>query len=367
VPDVLIFGDTLRSPELRHEVPVSIPDPFVYVERNGTRTVYVGSLELPRLHEVDGLEAVPLEELGLDELFEQGLSWHEVTRELVLRACGAAGVESAVAPRDFPLGIADYLRAHSIEIEAGGSLFDERRRVKSAAELAGIRKSQRAAERAMDAIRARLRRGLPLTCEELQAEAMRVFSEEGVRLDDVALVSAGPQTTVGHEPGRGPIGEGEPVVVDLFPRDPGSGCYADMTRTFCLGEPPDELVRYHALVREALDLAYATIRPGVRGAEAHRAVCELFEARGYPTQLSKKPGEVLEEGFFHSLGHGVGLEVHELPALGRVGEEIVVGDVLAVEPGLYRKDFGGCRLEDIVHVTNDGVDVLTDYPYELSP
>jgi Xaa-Pro aminopeptidase len=140
-----------------------------------------------------------------------------------------------------------------------------------------------------------------------------------------------------------------------------------MTRTFCLGEPPDELVRYHALVREALDLAYATIRPGVRGAEAHRAVCELFEAGGYPTQLSKKPGEVLEEGFFHSLGHGVGLEVHELPALGRVGEEIVVGDVLAVEPGLYRKDFGGCRLEDIVHVTNDGVDVLTDYPYELSP
>ncbi len=367
MPDVLIFGDTFRSPELRHEVPVSIPDPFVYVERNGTRTVYVGSLELPRLEEVDGLEALPLEELGLDELFEQGLGWHEVTRELVLRACRVAGVESALAPRDFPLGIADHLREHSIEIEAGGSLFDDRRRVKSAAELAGIRKSQRAAEHAMDAIRARLRRGLPLTCEELQAEAARVFSEEGVRLDDVALVSAGSQTTVGHEPGHGPIGEGQPIVVDLFPRDPQSGCYADMTRTFCLGEPPEELVGYHALVREALDLAYATIRPGVRGAEAHRAVCDLFEAGGYPTQLSKAPGEVLEEGFFHSLGHGVGLEVHELPALGRVGEEIVVGDVLAVEPGLYRKGFGGCRLEDLVHVTEDGVDVLTDYPYELSP
>ena len=109
-----------------------------------------------------------------------------------------------------------------------------------------------------------------------------------------------------------------------------------MTRTFCLGEPPEELVRYHALVREALDLAYATIRPGVTGAEAHRVVCELFEKHGYRTQLSKEPGEVLDEGFFHSLGHGVGLEVHELPALGRVGEEIVAGDVLAVEPGLYR-------------------------------
>ena len=131
--------------------------------------------------------------------------------------------------------------------------------------------------------------------------------------------------------------------------------------------PPEELTRYHALVREALDVAYSAIRPGLTGAEAHRLVCELFEAHGYETQLSKKPGQVLEEGFFHSLGPGVGLEVHELPGLGRVGEEIVAGDVLAVEPGLYRKGFGGCRLEDLVVVTDDGCEVLTDYPYDLAP
>jgi Xaa-Pro aminopeptidase len=367
VPDVIIFGDTIRSPELRHEVPVAIADPFVYVERDGTRTAYVGSLEIPRLRDVEGLETVPLEELGLDELVEQGLSWHEINTELALRACRASSVSSAVTPRDFPLEVADYLRAHEIEVEARGDLFDERRRVKSPAELAGIGKAQRAAERAMDAIRARLRDGGPVTCEDLQTEAMRVYGEEGVLVDDVVLVSAGPQTTVGHEPGHGPIGEGEPIVVDLFPRDPRSGCYADMTRTFCLGEPPEELSSYHALVREALDAAYATIRPGITGAEAHRVVCELFESHGYETQLSKEPGRVLEEGFFHSLGHGVGLEVHELPGLGRVGEEIVAGDVLAVEPGLYRKGFGGCRLEDLVHVTDDGCEVLTDHPYELAP
>jgi Xaa-Pro aminopeptidase len=367
VPDVIIYGDTIRSPELRHEVPVAVPDPFVYVEQNGTRTVYVGSLEVPRLKDIEGLETVPLEELGLDELVERGLGWHELTPELVLRACHASRVRSVVAPRDFPLEVADFLRAHAIEVEARGELFDERRRVKSDAELAGIRRSQRAAERAMDAIRARLRAGAPVACEDLQAEAMRVFSEEGVMVDDVVLVSAGAQTTVGHEPGHGPIAEGEPIIVDLFPRDPVSGCYADMTRTFCLGEPPDELVAYHGLVREALDVAYSAIRPGVTGAEAHRAVCELFESHGYETQLSKEPGQVLEDGFFHSLGHGVGLEVHELPGLGRVGEEIVAGDVLAVEPGLYRKGFGGCRLEDLVLVTDTGCEVLTDYPYELAP
>ncbi|MGH3010493.1 MAG: M24 family metallopeptidase [Gaiellaceae bacterium] len=367
MPDVIIFGDTVRSPELRHEVPLTVPDPFVYLERDGTRTAYVSSLELSRVRELETLATVPLEELGLDELVAQGLSWHQLTTELVLRACRAAQVESVVTPRDFPLEVADYLRANEIEVEARGELFDERRRVKSDAELAGIRTSQRAAERAMDAIRARLRAGVPVTCEDLRTEAMRVYTDEGVIVDDVPLISAGPDTTVGHEPGTGPIDEGEPIVVDLFPRDPASGCYADMTRTFCLGEPPEELVRFHALVREGLDLAYATIRPGITGAEAHRTVCELFEAQGFETQLSKTPGQVLEEGFFHSLGHGVGLEVHELPGLGRVGEEIVAGDVLAVEPGLYRKGFGGCRLEDLVLVTEGGCEPLTDFPYDLAP
>ena len=365
--DVLIFGDTIRSPELRHEVPISVGDPFVYLERNGTRTAYVGSLEVPRLNGIEGLETVPLEELGLDELVAQGLSWHEMTTELVLRACRSADVQSAVTPRDFPLEVADHLRANEIDVQARGELFDGRRRVKTEAELAGIRRALHASVRAYDAVRARLREGAPVTCEELQAEAMRVLSEESVLVEDRPLISAGAETTVGHEPGTGPIAEGEPIVVDLFPRDPASGCYSDMTRTFCLGEPPEELVRYHALVREALELAYGIIRPGIRGSEAHRAVCELFEENGFKTQLSKEPGEVLEEGFFHSLGHGVGLEVHELPSLGRVGEEIVVGDVLAVEPGLYRTGFGGCRLEDLVLVTDDGCEVLADYPYELTP
>jgi Xaa-Pro aminopeptidase len=140
-----------------------------------------------------------------------------------------------------------------------------------------------------------------------------------------------------------------------------------MTRTFCLGEPNEELVRYHALVRKALELAYEVIKPGVTGAEAHRAVCEFFQEHGFPTQLTKTPGQVLDEGFFHSLGHGVGLEVHEQPGLGRTGVEIVAGDVLAVEPGLYRKGFGGCRLEDTVLVTESGIERFGDYPYDLSP
>ncbi|MDQ3890619.1 MAG: aminopeptidase P family protein [Actinomycetota bacterium] len=367
MPDVLIFADTIRSPELRHELPLAVTDPLIYVERDGTRQVFAGSLELPRLAEIPDLDVVPLEEIGFDELVASGLVWHDLDRELVVRACRSAGVAEAVAPRTFPLETADHLRRNGIDVRADGDLFDLRRRAKTAREIEGLRRAQRAAERAMARVRDVLGEEQEATCEGLRGEIQRVFSEEGVVTPDLVIVSHGAQTAVGHEVGHGPIAPGEPIIVDLFPQDPDSGCYADMTRTFCVGEVPDELRRYHAACRRALEVVYPEIRPGVRGADLHALACEVFEADGYPTQRTKEPGEVLDEGFYHSLGHGVGLEVHELPLLGQNGDALVPGDVLAIEPGAYRKAFGGCRLEDLVLVTEDGCEVLTDFSYELEP
>lgn len=365
VPNVVMFADTLRSPELRHEVPLTLADPVIYVETNGTRRVYSGSLEIPRLREIDGLEIVPLEEIGHDEIRRAGLTWHDADLELTLRACRHAGISDAIAPRTFPLAVADHLRSNGIDVRPQGDFFDLRRRSKTPAEVEGIRRAQRACEQAMDRVREILRAG-GASSELLHREINRVFTDAGLVSADV-IASHGPQTAVGHEEGRGAIPPGEPVVVDIFPQDPVSGCYSDMTRTFCVGEVPDELREYHALVREALDRVYPEMRPGVTGEHLWALVCDLFEEHGYPTQRTKSEGQVLSEGFFHGLGHGVGLEVHELPFLGRNGHELVAGDVVTVEPGLYRPGFGGCRLEDIVLVTEDGCEVLTDYPYDLEP
>jgi Xaa-Pro aminopeptidase len=377
VPDVLIWGDTVRVPELRHEVPLPIPDPFLYAETGARRAVVIHSLEIPRVRAESDLEIVAQEELGSDELFGQGIPRWQIDQEIVLRGCRRLGIERASVPAGFPVELADFLRESGVELNVDRDLFDRRRRAKNDAELAGIRRAQRACEAALDAARELLRRaqqngdgleadGKALTSERLKRAIEDVFADHGVEGADM-IVSHGAQTAVGHDMGSGQLRANEPIVFDLFPKDKETGCYADMTRTYVVGEPSEEVQEWYRLVKEALDRSTAEVRPGKNGRELFELVCDLFHEAGYKTQLNKEAGEVLEDGFFHGLGHGVGLEVHEGPSLGRIGHDLIPGDVVTVEPGLYRAGYGGLRLEDLVLVTEDGHEVLTDYSYGLEP
>jgi Xaa-Pro aminopeptidase len=378
VPDVLIYGDTVRSPELRHEVPIAIGDAFFYLEKDGRRAVALHSLEIPRVRtEAPQIEIVSLEQLGQDELVAQGLGSPEISLELCLRACRELGIADAVVPPSFPLELGDHLRANAVELTVDRDLFDGRRRSKNDTELRGIRNAQKACEAALDRARELFHRaeqngdgltvdGRPLTSERVKREIEAVFADFAVEGSEM-IVSHGPQTAVGHDMGSGQIRANEPIVFDLFPRDKETGCYADMTRTYVIGEPSEEVSEWYRLVKAALERSTAEVKPGANGRALYELACDIFHEAGYKTQLNKKPGEVLEDGFFHSLGHGVGLEVHELPSMGRIGQDLVPGDVITIEPGLYRAGYGGLRLEDLVLVTEDGYEVITDYPYDLKP
>jgi Xaa-Pro aminopeptidase len=377
VPDVLLIGDTLRSPELRHEVPLGIGDVFFYLEVGGARHTYISAMEAQRLTRL-GLDLTvhPLEEVGRDELVAKGLPLQEILFECAARACAHAGLTAAAVPISFPAGYADRLRRDGLELAVDQGLFDERRRVKTAEELDGIRRAQRAAEAGLAAGVELLRaaragngtlelEGEELTVERVKAAVAAAFLEHGATADEF-IVAPGEQAAVAHEMGRGPIRPGEAVVFDLWPRDPLSFCYADMTRTVVAGTPSDEVREWHRLARQALDHTRSLVRAGVEGRTLHAAACDVFEAAGYPTQRTKSSGEVLVDGFFHALGHGVGLEVHEEPTVGMTrGSPLVAGDVITLEPGLYRHGVGGVRLEDLVLVTEDGCEVLTEAPYEL--
>jgi Xaa-Pro aminopeptidase len=315
-----------------------------------------------------GVEVLDPYTLGADDLIAAGLDTVALDAEICLRACRELGIGAASVPPDFPLFAADHLRAEGLELTVEPDLFVMRRRIKTPAELEGIRRAQTAADAAMG-VAASLIRELRdgLTSEAVRAAMAGACEEHGCELPGDVIVAHGPQSAIGHESGHGRIEPGEPVVVDIWPRDKASRCWADMTRTFVAGggEPPAELAEFWRLTRESLQRVYADVRAGASGRTLYERSCEPYIEAGRPTQLTKEPGEILEDGYFHALGHGVGLEVHERPWMGRIADDLVAGDVVTLEPGCYRRGFGGCRLEDLVVVTEDGCEVLTDFPYEL--
>ena len=380
-PDVLIHGDTQRSAALRHELPLGILDPFSYFEVDGRRVVVIAAMEADRIEEAaPGVEIVDPYELGLDELVARSMRWHDIDAELCARAAARLGTRKLVVPGALPLAVADRLRADGVEVVPDELEFIRRRRSKNASEIEGVRRAQAAADAGMAAAAELLRTasardgvlvhdGEALTSEAVRARIREVCAERGAPADEDIIVAAGPAGASGHEQGSGPVPAGVPVIVDIWPRDERSGCFSDMTRTFVTGgEPGEDVVRWHSLAHTALQRVYEQVRPGVTGRDLFAAACDVFEEAGEPTQRTKPEGETLRDGFFHSLGHGVGLEVHEEPALGRTGADpLVPGDVVAIEPGCYRNGYGGVRLEDLVLVTEDGFERLTDFSYELTP
>ncbi len=140
-----------------------------------------------------------------------------------------------------------------------------------------------------------------------------------------------------------------------------------MARTFVAGEVTSQVAELRDVILEALEAARSAARPGVTGRALYDIAAEIIERAGHPTQRTRTPGEPLTHGFYYSLGHGVGLEVHEPPILGLAGHDpLVAGDVVAIEPGVEGLEgIGGVGFEDLLLITDDGCETLTSYSYDL--
>lgn len=381
--NVLIYGATEVCPQLRHEVPVAIGDPFLYLEAGERRAVLTNALEEERIRAVaPHLELILGSELGFDELVAAGHPRWWVSQELCVRAAAALGIESAAVPPDFPLALAERLREAGVALEVDALRFDERRRRKSDAELAGIRRASVVAVTAMREAARILREariagasllspdGEPLRSETLRARVRELCARAGAPVGaDMIVRAMTPDAAIGHDPGSGPLPADTPIQIDLWPCDEASGCWSDMTRTFVRGEISDAIGRLHELVLETHELACAGVAAGARGGELHDLASARFEAAGHPTLRTKAPGETLRAGFYFCLGHGVGLEVHEEPLL-CIGstDTLVDGDVVAVEPGLVVPGLGGLGVEDLLLVREGGNERLTgELGYGLVP
>jgi Xaa-Pro aminopeptidase len=380
MPTFLLYDDAIRSPEMRHEIGELVMDPLTFVEVDGRRIAVTSSLEVAGLARREDVidEVWNFYELGAEDLAADPSVPHVlVGPELVRRALEKLGVSEVTVPPTFRLMVADYLREKGIGVTVDSEAWALRRRQKTPAELEGTERAQRAAETALLAAVRMLREAEPspgghlkfggevLTCDWIREVMVAELLGQGAASDDI-IIQTGDQCLDGHDLGTGPVLADASLIIDCYPRDRRSGAYSDMTRTFVPGTPSDELTKMHAHCKQALEIAFESLAPG--RSDAYARVAEHFHSLGYPTQLRQNGSGPLVEGFSHSLGHGVGLEVHERPLMGRRADELLPGDVVAVEPGLYFRGIGGVRLEDTVVVTDDGIEHFTDpFPYDLEP
>lgn len=356
--------------DMRYATGLVIPDPFIWVQfGTGKRTkeyVIVSSLEYGRAKAEArlGTKVILYESVDLKTLRKP------VGRRRNLADIAAAfllsyNITEVFLPDNAWSIHTETLREHGLRVRFSESLFPERI-VKSQEEVAAIKRAGRVAKRAMqhasDIIKASTiewddtltYEGERLTSERLKAEIEKIFIDNGCSSGET-IVSCGDQAAQPHNRGSGPLYAGTTIVIDIFPRDNASGYYFDMTRTLLKGTPTKDLLKLYDAVRKAQIAALMAVKPGKKASDVHAAAAAVFQRMGYKTTE--------EGGFIHSVGHGLGLDIHEEPGVGPRSDTILApGMVITVEPGLYYKELGGVRIEDTVLVTKTGFANLTNVP-----
>ena len=367
---LLMIGDTERNADLYYATRFRAPDPFVFVWTETEKILMVSNLELDRARAQAQVDRV-LASAHYENLVRQAGEETPSPNRVLLGMLRHLGLQSLRVPADFPLEPADFLRQAGIQIDVAPAPLFPARQVKASEEIAATRTAMQAAERGMavavEAIwGASMRDGtLYLEGEVLTSEHVRrLIHLELMGLDCTAsrtIVACGPQSCDPHQEGSGPLRAGEPIIIDIFPRDNNTGYFGDITRTVVKGAAPPALRALYDTVHRGQQLALERVAAGVDGRQIHQAVLDLFTDAGYET--GERDGHM--QGFFHSTGHGLGLEIHEEPRIGPRAQVLRAGQVVTVEPGLYYPELGGVRLEDVVVVEDGGATNLTTFPVSL--
>ena len=286
-------------------------------------------------------------------------------------------ITDVIADRSLPLIFAEFLTRAGITVQCDTELWVGDRRQKNEEEIEHLRQAQGVTEQAMQfacemiaSAEARpggvlFRENQPLTSERVRTAVDHFLMNRGFT-NPTSIIAGGPNGADCHEVGAGELLTGLPVIVDIFPRSRSTLYWGDCTRTVVHGEIPDEIRAMHETVRTAKAAGVKAVAPGVTGEQVHRATIKIIQQQGFSVGLPDDQAPDSYCAMTHGTGHGVGLDVHEPPLLDMKGPELLVGDVLTIEPGLYRRDMGGVRVEDMVVVTKDGCINLNTLSEELT-
>ncbi|WP_224447890.1 M24 family metallopeptidase [Haloprofundus salilacus] len=290
------------------------------------------------------------------------------------RACtvlddALGGDGTVLVPQGIPHDAAVYLERGGYELRSTSAVADGRA-VKTDEELDCLRRVQRATARGMARAETILAEstpegdelyweGAPLSTERLRRQVNATLAGYGVRDAGNTVVGAGPSCADLHFTGIDDIAPGETVLLDISPRGP-HGYYGDLTRTFVVDGDGGWERRAYVAVEAAQRAAFDELNAGagVAASTVHEEAAAEIAAYGF--SVGNEPG------FTHGTGHGVGMSLHEAPSL-RADDALQAGMVVTVEPGVYDSTQGGVRIEDLVVVTEDGYDVLAEYPTHIVP
>ena len=288
-----------------------------------------------------------------------------------------AGTTEVVADRSLPFIFAEFLSRAGITVRCDTELWVADRRQKTEEEIDHLREAQRVTEQAMQFACSMIgtaearsggvlyRDNEPLTSERVRTAVDHFLMDQGFS-NPRSIVAGGPTGADCHDVGSGELLTGLPVIVDIFPRSRATLYWGDCTRTVVHGDIPDEIKTMHQTVRKARAAGERAVAPGVTGEEVHRATIAVIKADGFNTGLPSDDDPDSYCAMTHGSGHGIGLDVHEPPLLDIKGPELLLGDALTIEPGLYRRDMGGVRVEDMVVVTQDSCINLNTLSEELT-
>jgi Xaa-Pro aminopeptidase len=357
----VVFANS-RDADMRYLTHFTTSDPFVYFRKRGEEgTIIISQMEVGRASREGTTAVMTRAEAGLPDIMKKEKDPYRATAQMI---AGQAG-KKILVPQNFPIALASALGEFcSVTVDKGTVI--SMRAKKTRTEVQYMKNVQNVTQSALGQAvslirRAKVKKGVlhhdrkPLTSEHIKYAMHCVLLEHDCCAEDT-IVSCGEDTAIPHMTGTGPLRADEPIIIDLFPVHEKSGYYADMTRTLVKGEPSPEILEMYTALSEAKQLAISRVKGGVSGADLYQLVVDFFKDRGYESDT---------RGFVHNLGHGVGLQVHELPTVGPAGKPLEAGNVITIEPGLYYPGTGGVRLEDIGAVTKTGFDNFTSFPEDL--
>lgn len=345
------------------------PDAFLALKIADKTIAFVSELEYGRCKETSTFTEVYLLSTirkTLKEEFSPLPYWPALFKYLKGKFC----IEAFIIPHDFPAKIYSEISSQ-VPINFDPEYFNTQRAVKNSEEIKEIQAACRLTASTIDYAKSILRTCITkndilywedevLTSERLRS-LMELFCLQNGGISEGTIIACGQDAVNPHCQGFGPLHANELIVIDFFPRLKKSHYYGDMTRTVLVGQCHKEQEKLYQCVLECQRELILRVKPGVPVKNLMEFATEFFEKHGYGLKKSENSCE----GFIHSVGHGLGLDLHEYPSVSYNDTLLQPGMVITIEPGLYFKSIGGVRIEDDVLITENGCEVLSKCDYEL--